>query len=172
MRSCEKCGNAFSSWARVAGRRRNLSSRKHCLLCVPFGEGTSRAQPEATHPCVLCGKLTEGRRRRCGSCNTKIRRYRTKAAAIRVLGGCCVDCGWSGHQAGFQFHHVADDKDFTIGDVANRSWKVILRELKKCVLLCAICHAVRHSTREDVGLIAEAEKYLGTLLLGKGGPHD
>ena len=34
-------------------------------------------------------------RMRCGSCNTKIRRYRAKAAAVKYLGGKCVTCGWA-----------------------------------------------------------------------------
>ena len=53
---------------------------------------------------------------RCGSCNTKIRRFRAKAAAIEFLGGKCVNCGWSGNQAAIQFHHLKG-KDFTGGSL-------------------------------------------------------
>src|SRR3989344_526338 len=99
--------------------------------------------------CKLCEKPYtdyQGRiRTRCGTCNTKIRRYRAKMAAVTYLGSKCTVCGWSGHQAAFQFHHTnPKEKDFIIGNVANKSWDSILKELKKCILLCANCHAIHH----------------------------
>ncbi|MCC6934519.1 MAG: HNH endonuclease [Candidatus Yanofskybacteria bacterium] len=119
--------------------------------------------------CKLCGKEYndyQGKMRaRCGACNTKIRRYRTKAAAIRILGGKCVDCGWRGHQAALQFHHLdPQKKDFTLGNVANKSWESIRAEILKCTLLCANCHAVRHSTKDDERFLAEAAHYRGKRL--------
>lgn len=101
-------------------------------------------------------------RTRCGSCNTKIRRYRVKAAAIKLLGGKCSSCAWQGNQAALQFHHTnPKEKEFVIGNVANKSWDVIKKELKKCILLCANCHSIRHSTKDDKRFIEEAMKYKG-----------
>ena len=116
--------------------------------------------------CILCKNTfkdyQEKRRTRCGSCNTRIRRYRTKAAAIKYLGGECKKCGWKGNQAVFQFHHINfKKKDFSIGDVANKSWNIIKTELEKCILLCANCHSIIHSTKDDKSLILEASKYRG-----------
>jgi hypothetical protein len=74
-----------------------------------------------------------------------------------------VRCSWSGPQPGFEFHHLRD-KDFNFSGVANKSWDVIKMELLKCELLCSCCHRIEHSTREDVLLIAEAERYSGDLL--------
>lgn len=119
--------------------------------------------------CRICGNKfkdyqSKGRTR-CGSCNTKIRRYRTKLAAIKLLGGICIDCGWQGNQAAFQFHHTGHDKkDFTIGNVANKKWEIIKKELDKCVLLCANCHAIRHSSKSDEVFVKEAQKYKGRTL--------
>ena len=105
-------------------------------------------------------------RARCGACNTKIRRYRAKAAAIKLLGGKCADCGWRGNQAALQFHHRAPEhKDFTLGNVANKSWDFIRTELKKCILLCANCHATRHSSKEERRFLLEASRYRGRKLL-------
>ncbi|OGG37498.1 hypothetical protein A2110_02845 [Candidatus Jorgensenbacteria bacterium GWA1_54_12] len=120
--------------------------------------------------CKLCKRqyrdYQNKMRTRCGSCNTKIRRYRTKATAIKLLGGKCMDCGWRGNQAALQFHHLAArHKDFTFGNVANKSWDSIKSELKKCILLCANCHAIRHSSKEDVEFLLEAAKYKGRKLL-------
>jgi len=119
--------------------------------------------------CKLCGKPYEnyqGRTRtRCGSCNTKIRRYRAKLAAINHMGNKCIDCGWSGHQSAFQFHHTnPKEKEFIIGNVANKSWDSILSELKKCILLCANCHAIRHSSKNEAAFIEEANNYRGRAL--------
>jgi len=120
--------------------------------------------------CKLChkefndyqGKL----RTRCGSCNTKIRRYRAKAFAIQLLGGKCTDCGWHGNQAALQFHHLeAEHKDFTIGNVANKSWEILKKEVKKCALLCANCHMIRHSTKAEDAFLKEAGNYRGKKLI-------
>ncbi len=119
--------------------------------------------------CKLCGnkfKDYQNRgRARCGSCNTKIRRYRAKAAAIKYLGGKCVDCGWQGNQAALQFHHTnTRKKDFIIGNVANKNWESIKAELRKCIVLCANCHAIRHSTKDGDIFIKEAMNYKGRKL--------
>ena len=119
--------------------------------------------------CGLCGhsfKKYESRcRARCGSCNTKIRRYRAKAAAIKYLGGKCVDCGWRGDQAAFQFHHKdPDKKDFIIGNAANKSWGIIKSELDKCLLLCANCHSIRHSAKNGSKFVRAAMHYQGRTL--------
>jgi hypothetical protein len=102
--------------------------------------------------------------RLCGSCNTRIRRYRAKKAAVELLGGKCNRCGWKGKLAGFEFHHKdGKDKDFGIGNVANKNWEVIKKELKKCELLCAICHDIEHSGYESEDFLKEVERYKGRL---------
>ncbi|HEV7702263.1 MAG TPA: hypothetical protein VGO63_02365 [Candidatus Paceibacterota bacterium] len=116
--------------------------------------------------CKLCkNKFKDYQKRnrtRCGSCNTKIRRFRAKEAAVKFLGGKCEKCGWSGNQAALQFHHKdAKGKDFEIGSVANKSWNSIKNEMKKCILLCANCHMIHHSTKNDESFLKEALNYKG-----------
>ncbi len=119
--------------------------------------------------CRLCQKtLKDTRRQRCGTCNTKIRRFRSKLAAIMYLGGECRRCSFTlasdySNIAAFEFHHIRG-KDFTIGNVANKSWTVIVRELKKCELLCPNCHRIDHDTRHDPRVIEEVRQYAGSLL--------
>lgn len=170
MPICKKCSGPFSFRVVLEGRERNLQNRKYCLECSPFGTHNTRPLHEGVPTpgeCRLCGAvLPTTRRSRCNACNTLIRRYRTKLAAIAYLGGCCKRCGWQGHPAAFQFHHRAD-KEFTIGGVANKRWEVIKQELSKCELLCAICHQIEHSTRRfDPRVIAEARLYKGRVLDG------
>ena len=119
--------------------------------------------------CILCRNefkdYQKRNRSRCGSCNTKIRRFRAKAAAIKYMGGKCAKCGWQGNQAAFQFHHTnSDKKDFILDNVANKNWDVIKNELKKCILLCANCHAVTHSTKNEHNFLKEALNYKGRKL--------
>ncbi len=119
--------------------------------------------------CKLCHNkfkdYQQKNRSRCGSCNTKIRRFRTKAAAIELFGGKCMKCGWQGNQAAFQFHHKnSNKKDFLIGNVANKSWDKIKEELKKCDLLCANCHAIKHSAKNGDKFLKEVLNYKGRKL--------
>ena len=58
----------------------------------------------------------------------------------------CIDCGES-HPACLHFHHRdRSDKSFNMAHVVGRatSIKQILDEMKKCDILCANCHAIRH----------------------------
>lgn len=114
--------------------------------------------------CKICSKeinQLQGRNRtRCNACNTKIRRYRCKIKAIELLGGKCSRCGYDNHPAPLEFHHIdPSKKSFNIGMVANKSWKVIVKELKKCILLCANCHRIEHSERYDNDFVEHAKKY-------------
>ena len=58
----------------------------------------------------------------------------------------CVDCG-ERHPATLQFHHLnSEDKVFNIGKAASRGTSLdrIKKEMQKCIVLCANCHAIRH----------------------------
>ena len=115
--------------------------------------------------CKLCNKRFkqfQGRNRtRCNTCNTNIRRLRQKIAAIKLLGGKCVKCGYDRHPAAMEFHHRdGEKKEFEIGGIANKKWSIIKKELLKCNLLCSNCHRIEHSTRFDnEALVKEAQKY-------------
>jgi len=86
-------------------------------------------------------------------------------AAIKYLGGKCIRCGWKGNQAALQFHHTnSKGKDFTIGNAANKSWDKIKVEMKKCILLCANCHMIEHSTKVEEKFLKEALDYKGRSL--------
>ena len=118
--------------------------------------------------CLLCNRppkqYDHRRRSLCGSCATRVRRYRTKEAAVRLLGGKCKRCGWSGPLGAFDFHHVKG-KDFTIGNVANRSWAMVKKELAKCELLCRNCHSLEHCADRGDAFMAEVRNYNGQLLI-------
>lgn len=61
----------------------------------------------------------------------------------------CCQCGEDNILA-LQFHHIdKNQKKFGIREAINknRSWKTIQEEIKKCIVLCANCHQILHSTR-------------------------
>lgn len=118
--------------------------------------------------CCLCGKEFKQYRgrKRCGSCTTKIRRFRAKQAAIKYLGGKCQRCGFDKHSAALEFHHTdPKEKDFTLGNVGNKTWALLKKELDKCILLCSNCHKIEHHGGFSEEFLAAAYDYKGKELI-------
>jgi transcriptional regulator with XRE-family HTH domain len=105
---------------------------------------------EITRRCRKHGLTTyvrNGRHRyRCKSCRQEAvvkRRRKIKEVLIAEAGGECVICGYDHHPAALQFHHLDPaTKEFGLSTrgVA-RSLEKARSEARKCVLLCATCHA-------------------------------
>lgn len=72
-----------------------------------------------------------------------------KLKAISYKGDQCVDCNLqlkNSHYAVFEFHHLDPSlKDYDWSKLRLLSWHHIIKELDKCVLLCANCHRIRHA---------------------------
>lgn len=70
--------------------------------------------------------------------------------AIERLGGCCSNCGLEATKDNypvFDFHHTnKDEKDDTVSSLINRGrpLNIVLKEVDKCILLCANCHRLHH----------------------------
>jgi hypothetical protein len=71
------------------------------------------------------------------------KKYKLKLFGLR--GNKCFDCGYDININILEFHHLSKP-DARISTLLSRglSWKKILIESKKCVLLCPNCHAIRH----------------------------
>ena len=82
----------------------------------------------------------------------------------------CVDCGQP-HPATLHFHHRnSEDKVFNISDAVYKGFSLdrIKKEISKCIVLCANCHAIRHynmrnKNQASLGIAGELEE-LNTLL--------
>ncbi len=86
-------------------------------------------------------------RHRCARCNTEAvirRRRKVKQQLVDEAGGRCVRCGFDEHPSGLQFHHLnPSQKRFAVSDKGvTRSLAEARVEARKCVLLCATCHAM------------------------------
>jgi len=80
----------------------------------------------------------------------KVKQWRenTKRKLVDCCGGKCNRCGYNRCLDCLDFHHINEkEKDFSIGKVmANpRSWDFIIKEVKKCILLCCLCHRELHN---------------------------
>lgn len=75
------------------------------------------------------------------------RRRRLKELAIAHKGGRCSVCGYNKSSWALVFHHKEPAKK-SFGLSARgitRAWSKVLKELDKCVLLCANCHFEQHN---------------------------
>jgi len=105
--------------------------------------------------CILCKRESAKKYRL-----THVDQYK-KAAALRrnkhrdkaflLLGNKCKDCGLSDRRV-LQFDHLRDKK-FNISKYLSSGWPNLEKELEKCELVCANCHAIRTDERRyRVGL--------------------
>ena len=75
-----------------------------------------------------------------------IRHRLKKQAAIESMGGACQICGYNRCNGVLHFHHInLKDKDFSFSCIGTKPWDVIVKELKKCILVCANCHGEIHN---------------------------
>jgi hypothetical protein len=109
--------------------------------------------------CKTCGKPLSGRQTKFCSiaCKNKdLQSYEAqqrrglnrKLDIIQAAGGCCSKCGYSKNLAALVFHHSdSDAKDFKLDmrSLSNRKLAPILDEIRKCILVCANCHAELHN---------------------------
>jgi hypothetical protein len=74
-------------------------------------------------------------------------RWAKKLKATKLLGGKCIECG-NANIFNIEFHHVdGEEKEHGISHMIKegKKWSSILKEVKKCILLCRNCHAKKHN---------------------------
>jgi transposase len=81
--------------------------------------------------------------KRCRSAAVAKRRRMVKQKLVEEAGGTCILCGYGRWIGALQFHHLDPRrKEFQIGQGGHtRSLERSRAESRKCVLLCANCHA-------------------------------
>jgi len=102
------------------------------IVCPTHGLTRHRRRPRGSYVCLRCRAESVARRRR-----------KVKAILVAEAGGACTLCGYDRHPAALQFHHRDPAlKSFTLSaQGVTRSLDRARQEARKCVLLCANCHA-------------------------------
>ena len=74
------------------------------------------------------------------------RRRRLKGEAVNIAGGKCRSCGYNKCLSALEFHHHQRNKEGNVSTLLkNESRQKLLKEVEKCILLCANCHRELHS---------------------------
>lgn len=113
---------------------------------------------EAILLCPVHGSVRHVRRDdgyRCTICRSgavTARRRRVKRILLAEAGGACALCGYDRCVAALHFHHVdLASKSFALAAAGvTRSLAAARAEARKCVVLCATCHAEVESGLADV----------------------
>ena len=85
----------------------------------------------------------------------RVKKWRaiTKDRMVESMGGKCQCCGYNKTNRALAFHHInPNEKDLGFADTrANpKSWKKIVEELRKCILVCHNCHSEIHDGVRDL----------------------
>ena len=96
--------------------------------------------------------------KQCLTDNATVRRHNMKERAIKYKGGKCQVCGYHKFRGALEFHHVSDNKE--LDNFTGKSWDKLVKELDKCILLCANCHREEHNRLEKIRRQEEKDKAL------------
>ncbi len=82
---------------------------------------------------------------RCGKCASEwviASRRRKKEKLVEIFGGKCKLCGYNKYAGALDFHHIKPStKSFALSVKGLvYAWENILKEARKCALLCKNCH--------------------------------
>jgi len=124
---------------------RKAGLQKAYLRCPRHGHTAFFRRPDGGFRCVKCSIAAVSRRRR-----------QVKRQLVEEAGGKCRLCGFNEHPSALQFHHRdPSQKLFHLSHRGiTRGINHMRTEARKCVLLCANCHAlveagVREAPAED-----------------------
>jgi hypothetical protein len=110
-----------------------------CNILLPIEDFYIRSRENRTrHEC-----------RKCANEKATKRQVDTKLRMIQYKGGKCDHCSLkveNSHAAVFDFHHLDPSiKEKNLSNIKSAKWENIVKELDKCILLCANCHRMEHT---------------------------
>jgi hypothetical protein len=87
-------------------------------------------------------------------------RRANKARAVEYMGSRCAHCKQAFPDCCYDFHHKDSSLDNDVpSTVLHCSWKRIVAELEKCIMLCANCHRIEHNKDGYAAHTKRKERY-------------
>lgn len=149
MRKCRQCKNSIPWQVVIDGKTRHLTNRKFCLECSPFGQHNTRK--DISSPPVGRAKMPwkdwPEKWRQNSIKRIRERGTERKQKLVDMLGGKCVVCGYNRCLKALAFHHKDESKKaFSLDTrvIQSKAWDKVLKEVKKCAILCHNCHTELH----------------------------
>lgn len=129
---------------------------KQCTCCKkdkPLDEFSWKSKPKnlLASECKSCHKLMR-KRYYDGNKDSELSRVKERKRSLKIKykeyksSLSCNQCGFS-HPAVIHFHHTdPTQKEIEVSKLLenNRSWDNLMKEIDKCIPLCANCHAILH----------------------------
>lgn len=166
-RSCVDCGEHVPSRITVDGKQRNLKNRTRCLACLPFGSRSKRKpnSDRKTRNALKMRKWYDTFKERHGIDPVTHMRHRRRSWFMAFFNGCQL-CEYSKTIRNLAFHHVdPETKEYQITlDKFTRSLSSLLKEVKKCILVCHNCHGEIHEDMVSKRKIRYMQKQMGRML--------
>jgi hypothetical protein len=127
------CTTERSVRRRESAEARKAGLKRAYLRCPKHGHTAFFERPDGGFRCAKCSTVAVSERRR-----------QVKRILVEEAGGKCRLCGFDEHPAALQFHHRdPSTKDFHLSHGGRTLGIGRMRaEARKCVLLCANCHAL------------------------------
>ena len=100
-------------------------------VCKVHGQTKHFLRPEGVYRCGKCASAWVIKNRR-----------NKKEKLVKQFGGKCVVCGYKKYAGALDFHHTDPKaKTFALSVKGlSYSWDSLVREARKCVLVCKNCH--------------------------------
>jgi hypothetical protein len=84
----------------------------------------------------------------------KVTRRKRQSEIEQIKNKPCADCGMTYPSYVMDFDHVRGQKSFVVSQFGNMAWKTVLKEIRKCDVVCSNCHRIRTFTRrKDENLV-------------------
>lgn len=155
--NCKTCGKVVDRKPSEIKRRANIFCSRSCAATH---NNKTNPKRHVQGQCAECKKSITTRTKFCSvicrykTSSTKSRAERTKwmqefrlerkIKAVALKGGACTGCGYNKSIRALHFHHLdPTEKDFGLSRFDGK-WEKVLKELEKCLLVCANCHAEIH----------------------------